>query len=157
LELLDLVLVGLSRNNRRRQGGLAVVDVTDGADVDVRLGALEDFLSHRSSAASWRPRDAPEARRVPVRDTGCKDPESCCWDLNPGPGPYQGRPLPAELQQHDPRRPPPDRGEGERARRFKPPTSCLEGRSSTIELRPRPAKDKLGRAKGKSSPAPPDS
>ena len=29
-------------------------------------------------------------------------PESCCWDLNPGPRPYQGRTLPAELQQRGP-------------------------------------------------------
>jgi hypothetical protein len=32
--------------DRRGQRGLAVVDVTDGADVDVRLGPLELRLSH---------------------------------------------------------------------------------------------------------------
>ena len=31
------------------QRGLAVVDVTDGADVDVRLSALELFLRHFSN------------------------------------------------------------------------------------------------------------
>src|SRR6185312_9363854 len=28
--------------------------------------------------------------------------QSCCWDLNPGPPPYQGGALPTELQQHEP-------------------------------------------------------
>src|SRR5262249_39546106 len=32
--------------DRRRQRGLAVVDVTDRADVDVRLGAIELLLAH---------------------------------------------------------------------------------------------------------------
>ncbi len=34
--------------DRRRQGGLAVVNVTDGSDVDVRLGPLELRLRHLS-------------------------------------------------------------------------------------------------------------
>ena len=70
---------------------LAVVDVTDGADVDVRLGALELLLGHlvvlvdsgaglldwvvRSGLSGWSPH----------------------WDLNPRPLPYQGSALPAEL------------------------------------------------------------
>src|SRR5438270_12643316 len=65
--------------------------------------------------------------------------ESCCWDLNPGPRPYQGRALPAELQQRGPSsRPallnkhPPGAGEGNRTL-----VACLEGRCSTIELHPR--------------------
>src|SRR4051812_48276780 len=30
---------------------------------------------------------------------GKRPTESCCWDLNPGPPPYQGGALPTELQQ----------------------------------------------------------
>src|SRR4029077_6338974 len=40
------VLVVQDLGDRRGQGGLAVVDVTDRADVDVRLGPLELRLSH---------------------------------------------------------------------------------------------------------------
>ncbi len=39
-------LVGLSLRDRRGQRRLAMVDVTDGTDVDVRLGALELLLRH---------------------------------------------------------------------------------------------------------------
>ena len=54
--LVDLVerrevgeaLLGLTLGDRRRQRGLAVVDVADGTDVDVRLGALELLLRHES-------------------------------------------------------------------------------------------------------------
>lgn len=40
------VLVGEHLRDRGRQGGLAVVDVTDRSDVDVRLGPLELGLGH---------------------------------------------------------------------------------------------------------------
>ena len=43
---LGLAVLGQDRQDRGRQGGLAVVDVTDGADVDVRLGSGESFLGH---------------------------------------------------------------------------------------------------------------
>ena len=45
---LDLrqTLAGLDREDRGRQGGLAVVDVADGADVDVRFLAFECCFSH---------------------------------------------------------------------------------------------------------------
>jgi hypothetical protein len=39
-------LAVLDREDRGRQGGLAVVDVTDGAHVDVGLGAGKYFLRH---------------------------------------------------------------------------------------------------------------
>ena len=45
------VLVVQNLGDGRRQRGLAVVDVTDGADVDVRLGPLELRLRHWGS--SW--------------------------------------------------------------------------------------------------------
>ena len=54
LELGDLVLVRLAGHDRGGQRRLAVVDVADRADVDVRLGPREHFLSHRSSALSWQ-------------------------------------------------------------------------------------------------------
>lgn len=84
---------------------------------------------------------------------------SCCWDLNPGPPPYQGGALPTELQQrvlsvvrsplvavrcitfvrrvrlstgHGLRSTDKQAGEGNRTL-----VTCLEGRSSTIELHPR--------------------
>ncbi len=37
-------------SNCRSQSGLTVVDVTNGSDVDVRLGALEFRLSHFGSS-----------------------------------------------------------------------------------------------------------
>jgi hypothetical protein len=40
------VLVGHHLGDRRRQRGLAMVDVTDGPDVDVRLVANELFFAH---------------------------------------------------------------------------------------------------------------
>jgi hypothetical protein len=45
---LELAAETLSADlgQRRRQRGLAVVDVADRADVHVRLGALELFLGH---------------------------------------------------------------------------------------------------------------
>ena len=45
--VLGLALEGQVLGDRRRQRRLAVVDVTDRADVDVRLGALELLLRHR--------------------------------------------------------------------------------------------------------------
>src|SRR5205085_6515485 len=45
-------LDALPGHDGRGQGGLAVVDVPDRADVQVRLGPLKDVLSHRSSAGS---------------------------------------------------------------------------------------------------------
>jgi len=44
------VLVGQDLGDRSGQRGLAVVDVTDGADVDVRLAALELGLRHGGSS-----------------------------------------------------------------------------------------------------------
>src|SRR5438874_13809741 len=77
---------------------------------------------------------------------------SCCWDLNPGPPPYQGGALPTELQQRfghlsavnyplfvvkpfasDHRQRTTDNQAGEGNRTL---VACLEGRSSTIELHP---------------------
>ena len=48
LEAARLAAIGLGEHlrDRRRQGRLAMVDVTDGADVDVRLVALELLLRH---------------------------------------------------------------------------------------------------------------
>src|SRR5690606_5523340 len=47
VDLLEALLVfGEGVGDRRGQGGLAVVDVTDGADVYVRLIALELLLGH---------------------------------------------------------------------------------------------------------------
>src|SRR5260370_39447577 len=58
--------------------------------------------------------------------------QSCCWGLNPGPRPYQGRALPlsysSTLRESTLR---------ERATGLEPATSSLEGWSSTIELHPR--------------------
>ena len=45
-------LLGEHLRDRRGQGRLAVVDVTDRADVDVRLRALELLLGHRLSSGS---------------------------------------------------------------------------------------------------------
>jgi hypothetical protein len=43
---LTTELLRLVHRDRRRQRGLAVVDVTDGADVDVRLLAFEFCFGH---------------------------------------------------------------------------------------------------------------
>ena len=45
--VLGLALQGQVLGDRRRERRLAMVDVTDGADVDVRLGSLELLLGHR--------------------------------------------------------------------------------------------------------------
>jgi len=45
--------VRLVAANRRGQGRLTVVDVTDGTDVDVRLGPLENFLGHYEYLSFW--------------------------------------------------------------------------------------------------------
>ena len=47
------VLVVQNLGDGRRQRGLAVVDVTDGADVDVRLGPLELRLRHCGILLDW--------------------------------------------------------------------------------------------------------
>jgi hypothetical protein len=44
--VLRLGLQGQHLGDRRRQARLAVVDVPDGAHVDVRLGPLEPLLGH---------------------------------------------------------------------------------------------------------------
>src|SRR5262249_28523003 len=73
--------------------------------------------------------------------------ESCWWGLNPRPRPYQGRALPLSysslvawpfLRLVG----------GERAMRIELTTSCLEGRCSTVELRPHPEPLSLGRRGG---------
>src|ERR1700722_21015287 len=57
--------------------------------------------------------------------------KSCCWDLNPGPRPYQGSALPAELQQRGPYhetimlRMPPAPGKGQNASRPRQPFCLL--------------------------------
>ena len=122
----------------------------------VHRGRPESKPTIRWATGRWgdrlsKPRDAPD----PPGRRG-RGPESCRWDLNPGPRPYQGRALPTEPRQHvirvdsgrslggpDPprsppaassRRPPrrPRAGDGNRTH-----VACLEGRYSTIELHPR--------------------
>ena len=84
-------LVGGHLRERRGQGGLAVVDVADGADVHVRFAAIEFFFSHVCD---------PRVLSALCRFVGC-------WSRCPGsnwrPRPYQGRALPTEL--HRPSRP----------------------------------------------------
>src|SRR5207248_9398334 len=48
-------LVDLPRHDGRRERGFAVVDVADGADVDVRLGPGEDLFDHVTSAGFAAP------------------------------------------------------------------------------------------------------
>src|SRR5205823_12950251 len=60
--------------DRRRERGFAMVDVTDGAYIHVRLVALELLLRHRRLLLVSPPRGS-----------------------NPRPRPYQGRALPTEL------------------------------------------------------------
>src|SRR5262249_5182848 len=154
LELLDLVLVGLPRDDRSRQSGLAVVDVTNRAHVDVRLGALEGFLSHRSSAGSLRP---PRCRQSNSWDRGVIQGSGLSGELLVGVEPTTSS-LPrtrstTELQQQD--RVPPAQETlptGERAMGIEPTTSCLEGRCSAFELRPHGATHKVERTKDESSP-----
>src|SRR5262249_19576888 len=87
LEGVDIVLDGRAHHQRGGQGGLAVVDVPDGADVDVRFGPLKYFLSHRSSAVSNACPRAREGRGKGGDSHGffrkMPFPQSCCWDLNP--------------------------------------------------------------------------
>src|SRR5690606_6533948 len=47
------VRLGERLRDRGRQRRLTVVDVTDGADVDVRLGPLELGLSHWGPPGTW--------------------------------------------------------------------------------------------------------
>src|SRR5262249_60133950 len=79
--------VGLELDRRAHhqgggEGGLAVVDVPDGADVDVRFRPREYFLCHRSSARFKalhpRPVSPGKGGRYVLPEL-----ESCCWDLNP--------------------------------------------------------------------------
>src|SRR6185312_10786600 len=100
LEFLEFVQMGIAGHDRRGEGGLAVVDVPDGADVDVRFGPLEVALCHRSSLlAMTGPRPHEFGCGAPLNSVPS---QSCCWDSNPGPPPYQGGALSAELQQHEP-------------------------------------------------------
>ena len=131
-------------------------------------------MGHRAvgKGLAAKPRAAPDTPRA-----GGVGPESCRWDLNPGPRPYQGRALPTEPRQHvledNPRglvlssapaprvltRVPPRfvrhsasgrAGDGNRTH-----VVCLEGRYSTIELHPRRlaqhprSEDRLERPKGR--------
>ncbi len=45
-DILGKVLGRLNLGDRRRQGGFAMVDVTDGPDIDVRFCSFEFLLSH---------------------------------------------------------------------------------------------------------------
>src|SRR5260370_2311558 len=49
-----LALLGQNLGNRRRQRRLAVIDMTDRADIAMRLGAFEFSLGHRSLRCRWR-------------------------------------------------------------------------------------------------------
>jgi hypothetical protein len=72
--LVDLVerrevrvaLLGQRLRDRRGERRLAVVDVTDGADVHVRLGALELLLRHDSPPYETFP-TAPATRPIAIR------------------------------------------------------------------------------------------
>ena len=119
---LGLALLGQDRQDSGRQGRLAVVNVPDRAHVDVRLGSGESFLGHRYSrrlletegelagcpAKPVANRCAGERLAQSSRRShhGSQRPigqgrksQSCRWDLNPGPRPYQGRALPTEPRQ----------------------------------------------------------
>ena len=63
--VLGLALEGEVLGDGRRQGRLAVVDVTDGADVDVGLGALELLLGHPSLVLSTSRAGTPTFRLDP--------------------------------------------------------------------------------------------
>src|SRR5271166_4979278 len=125
---LGLAVLGQHREDRRGQRRLAVVNVPDGAHVDVWLRSGESFLGHvqlrlygipevevntagtlpaappASTVQFGRPsqRPGPTARHVTchARSLGNR-PKSCRWDLNPGPRPYQGRALPTEPRQQN--------------------------------------------------------
>jgi len=43
---LSQTLAGLNGDDGRGRGGLAMVDVTDGADIHVRLGTIELLFGH---------------------------------------------------------------------------------------------------------------
>ena len=45
-ELILRIMLGQHFRDRRRQGGLAVIDVPDRPDIHVRLAAIEFFLCH---------------------------------------------------------------------------------------------------------------
>src|SRR5262249_37642169 len=59
-----LVLDRRAQHEGCGQGGLAVVDVADRANVDVRLGSRENVLSHRSSAGSRLSTPGPRAGEI---------------------------------------------------------------------------------------------
>jgi hypothetical protein len=62
---LGATLLSKHLGDGRRQRGLAVIDVTDGADVAMRLRTLEFFLSHVGSPSSTQKRtSAPRATRA---------------------------------------------------------------------------------------------
>ncbi len=46
-EFILRIVLGQHFRDRRRQGGLAVIDVTDRPDIYVRLTAIEFFFSHK--------------------------------------------------------------------------------------------------------------
>ena len=57
--LLGQTLTGQGLSNRSGQGRLAVVNVTDGSDVDMGLGSFEYFLRHLSWTPSVRAAPSP--------------------------------------------------------------------------------------------------
>ena len=94
----------LDMRDRSGKSGFAVVDVTDGTDVDVRFGSCERFLCHFLILLGVV-RLASRMFSVLL----CVKGYSCMirrgkWSLRPesnrGPHPYQGCALPAELRRH---------------------------------------------------------
>ena len=69
--VLGLALQGEVLGDRRGERRLAVVDVADGADVDVRLGALELLLGHGAAGSYF------------LLHVGLRQRWSPQWDLNP--------------------------------------------------------------------------
>ena len=83
---LGETLASLDGDDRGGRGRLAMVDVTDGTDVDVGLGAVELLFGHGFGGGRWL---------VGVWKGKWWSPR---LDLNQRPRPYQGRALPTELQ-----------------------------------------------------------
>jgi hypothetical protein len=76
-ELVAIAAQRLERaiaHERRRQRRLAMVDVTDGADVDVRFSALELFFQHDGSLQEIRLRRPRPSRPVEYRNRKRKSP-----------------------------------------------------------------------------------
>ena len=88
---LGPALVGRHLRERRGQGGLAVVDMSDRADVHVRLAAVEFLFSH--VCASFVVVYVLKLLPVPPLSHLW----SRCPESNWRPRPYQGRALPTEL------------------------------------------------------------